>query len=168
MSGEINVISRTQQIIVDPASSSVAVINAGPPGPASGAIRELLYSQIVADVTVTALSAAAAQSIINPGNVTYDGSPVILEFIAAGVRPAATLNAQILMNLYDGNTDMGYLAQVMTPAASTMIVPVRGMRRLTPSAGAHNYNIRAWVSAGSGIISATPPFSPAFVRVTKT
>lgn len=33
MSGEINVISRTQQIIVDPASSSVAVINAGPIGP---------------------------------------------------------------------------------------------------------------------------------------
>lgn len=31
---EINVISRTQTIIVDPASSSVAVINAGPMGPA--------------------------------------------------------------------------------------------------------------------------------------
>jgi hypothetical protein len=33
MSGEINVISRTQQIIVDPVSSTVSVINAGPPGP---------------------------------------------------------------------------------------------------------------------------------------
>ncbi|MET0786497.1 MAG: hypothetical protein ABWY25_07325 [Paenisporosarcina sp.] len=36
MSGEINVISRTQHIIVEPASSSIAVINAGPPGPNTG------------------------------------------------------------------------------------------------------------------------------------
>jgi hypothetical protein len=36
MSGEINVISRTQRIIVDPVTSSVAVINAGPPGPNTG------------------------------------------------------------------------------------------------------------------------------------
>ena len=33
MSGEINVVSRTQHIIVDPASSAIAIINAGPPGP---------------------------------------------------------------------------------------------------------------------------------------
>lgn len=30
---EINVISRTQTIIVEPTSGSVSVINAGPPGP---------------------------------------------------------------------------------------------------------------------------------------
>ena len=33
MSGEINVISRTQIIYVDPTSGSVSVINAGPIGP---------------------------------------------------------------------------------------------------------------------------------------
>jgi hypothetical protein len=33
MSGEINVISRTQQVIVEPASSAVSIINAGPQGP---------------------------------------------------------------------------------------------------------------------------------------
>lgn len=33
MSGEINVISRTQTIIVDPASSAIAIVNAGPMGP---------------------------------------------------------------------------------------------------------------------------------------
>lgn len=37
MSGEINVISRTQQIIVEPVSASVSVINAGPPGPSGAA-----------------------------------------------------------------------------------------------------------------------------------
>jgi hypothetical protein len=33
MSGEINVVSRTQTIVVDPVSSSVSIINAGPAGP---------------------------------------------------------------------------------------------------------------------------------------
>ena len=33
MSEEINVISRTQTIVVDPASSAVSVISSGPPGP---------------------------------------------------------------------------------------------------------------------------------------
>lgn len=33
MSGEINVVNRTQTIKVDPASGSIAVINAGPAGP---------------------------------------------------------------------------------------------------------------------------------------
>ena len=33
MSSDINVISRTQHIIVDPASSAVVAINAGPIGP---------------------------------------------------------------------------------------------------------------------------------------
>lgn len=37
MSGEINVISRTQQIIVDPSSAAVSIINAGPQGPAGPA-----------------------------------------------------------------------------------------------------------------------------------
>jgi hypothetical protein len=33
MSGEINVISRTQIIVVEPVSGSVSIINAGPMGP---------------------------------------------------------------------------------------------------------------------------------------
>jgi hypothetical protein len=38
MSGEINVVSRTQIIVVEPVSKSVAIINAGPPGPNSNQI----------------------------------------------------------------------------------------------------------------------------------
>lgn len=34
MSGEINVISRTQTIVVEPSSGTVSVISAGPQGPA--------------------------------------------------------------------------------------------------------------------------------------
>jgi hypothetical protein len=34
MTDEINVVSRTQVIMVEPSSGTVSVINAGPPGPA--------------------------------------------------------------------------------------------------------------------------------------
>lgn len=37
MSGEINVLSRSQTIVVEPPSSAVSVINAGPAGPGGGA-----------------------------------------------------------------------------------------------------------------------------------
>lgn len=37
MSGEINVIQRTQYIIVEPSSSAVSIISAGPVGPAGPA-----------------------------------------------------------------------------------------------------------------------------------
>lgn len=38
MSHEINVISKTQIIVVEPSSSSVSIINAGPQGPAGSDI----------------------------------------------------------------------------------------------------------------------------------
>lgn len=38
MSGEINVVARTQIIIVEPVSKSISIINAGPQGPMSNRI----------------------------------------------------------------------------------------------------------------------------------
>lgn len=168
---DINIRSSTQHIIVDPASSSVAVINAGPPGPASGAPQEIKYQQITAPVDITATTAPTAQTVVTTGSITLDGSPVIVEFYSPAVRPGVTLNSQILMHLYDGSTDLGYIAQVMTPAASTMIAQVHAFRRLTPTPGNHNYTVKAWVSAGAGKIDAGAGgpslFSPAFLRITK-
>lgn len=64
MSGEINVISRTQQIIVDPASGSVAVINAGPQGP-GGPIGEVSTPQMN-----QAIDAALDTRGVPPGGTT--------------------------------------------------------------------------------------------------
>lgn len=52
---EINVISRTQQIIVDPASGSVAVINAGPIGP-TGAPGVISWTAARTIETVSAIA----------------------------------------------------------------------------------------------------------------
>jgi hypothetical protein len=61
MSGEINVISRTQQIVVDPASSSVAVINAGPIGP-GGPLSDWSKPILIEDVGVAAYSVTAGDA----------------------------------------------------------------------------------------------------------
>lgn len=46
MSQEINVISKTQIVVVDPISSSVSIINAGPQGPTSS-VESYIYPQTI-------------------------------------------------------------------------------------------------------------------------
>jgi hypothetical protein len=147
----------------------------GPQGPAGGGSQgqELLYSQITASINVVGTTAASATMIINPGNVTYDGTPIMLHFwtptIQIGGAPAA--NSQVLVELFDVNTDMGYIATVMNPVAGGYIsTPTSVFRRLTPTPGAHNYNIRAWNPGGIGLVAAGPgttAYPPAFLRITK-
>jgi len=61
---DINIRSSTQKIYVDPASSSVAVVNAGPQGP-GGPIGEVSTSQMD-----QAIAAALAVQGIPPGGLT--------------------------------------------------------------------------------------------------
>jgi hypothetical protein len=81
MSGEINVISRTQHIIVDSASSSISLINEGPPGP-SGPIGEV--------------STAAMNQAIDTALSTR------------GVPPGG-LTGQVLVKLSDADYDVGWV-----------------------------------------------------------
>ena len=80
---DINVRSSTQKIYVDPASSSVAVVNAGPIGPAgpggdgsypSGSV-EYAYAEMITNMDISAVSSATSQVVLNPGAVDYDGTP---------------------------------------------------------------------------------------------
>lgn len=148
----------------------------GPQGPAglAGAGAELLYSQITANIAMNSNTAATAIAVINPGNVTYDGTPILIHFFTPTVQiNAPNANNQILINLWDANTDLGYMVTVMNPVVTGYIsTPVSCHRRLTPTPGLHNYNIRAWASptiagliaAGTGAANGYPP---AFLRITK-
>lgn len=68
MSSDINVRSSTQKIFVDPASSSVAVVNAGPIGPGgpTGEVSTAAMNQAIS----TAIAAALATQGIPPGGTT--------------------------------------------------------------------------------------------------
>lgn len=60
---EINVISRTQQIIVDPASGSVALINAGPIGPTGApGVISWTATQTIETVSAVAYTIVAADA----------------------------------------------------------------------------------------------------------
>ena len=61
---EINVINRTQKIIVDPASSSVAIINAGPVGPGGpiGINPNWSTAQTIENVTAATYTVVAADA----------------------------------------------------------------------------------------------------------
>jgi hypothetical protein len=78
---QINVISRTQYIIVEPSSGSVSVINAGPVGP-GGPIGQV--------------STAAMNQAISAG------------LDAQGVPPGGT-TGQVLMKLSDNDYDVGWV-----------------------------------------------------------
>ena len=67
---EINVISATQHIIVDPASASVAIIQAGPAGP-GGPMGEVSTNQMD-----TAIDVALDSRGLPPGGLT---GPVLVK-----------------------------------------------------------------------------------------
>jgi hypothetical protein len=139
--------------------------------PITDAINPVAHVEITAHVAVSATTAAAGQKFLDAGPFTYDGGPILVEFYSSNVQCAA--NSQILVNLWDGNTDLGYFAQVIAGGAMLFGVPVLARRRLVPSAGAHTFNLRAWVTSAAGQISAgagTAPGqnAPAYLRITRT
>ena len=138
-----------------------------PAAPVPGA--ELAYNQITVQTNVTGLSEAAPSLLIEGTSRTYDGAAVIIEFYTSGAYMSAT--SQIVFNLWDGTTDIGRIAGVIN--ATGYLTPVHGRRRITPTAGTHNFRVVAWLplAAGSGMVfagsGAGAAYMPAFIRVTR-
>jgi hypothetical protein len=132
--------------------------------------HEFAYAEITASVSVTATTEATAQTIVTAPAITLDGSTiVIIEFFAPMARnPAA--NQTLQFALYEGSSSRSLLSQIFSTAGQ-IDTPVHLTRRITPSAGAHTYSIRAFVAAPSGIVFAGPATpgnnTSAFIRITK-
>lgn len=129
---------------------------------------ELIYGQLTTNVSVTATSAASPTLIMSTGSRNYDGSPVLIDaFIGAAQAPST---GSLVFSLWDGASDLGYFGIVGPPVSlQTML---RAARRLTPSAGSHDFRMYGWLSAaGTGLITANTGgpsnWCPAFIRVTK-
>lgn len=132
--------------------------------------QELAYSQAVAPVNVTATTAATANLIVEGVSLTYDGSPVIVEF-CCHVASAAGAGAQLVFALWDASTDLGLIGMLYAAAGAQLNAPVDVRRRITPTAGTHNYRIVGYATVGSGTAYAGPggasQWSPMYVRVTR-
>lgn len=146
---------------------SGAVAWALPPG------YEFDYVALTGNVAPTATTEGTANTVVTANAVTFDGSTVvIIEFFVPYARPDTAAAGRLLsFYLYDGASSIGRLGAMLTPAAAGDSKPVYLRHRLTPSAAAHTYSIRAAVNAGTGGINAGAGGStadmPGFIRITK-
>jgi hypothetical protein len=134
--------------------------------------HELAYTQSTATKLVTVGVEASADAVVIGPAVTYDGAtPVIVECFAPAVVPAAVAGANVMLWLYQDGVSIGRLATVQTPAAGVFIAPVHLTRRITPTAGSHQYTFAATVNGGNGNVFAGTgglgQYQPSFIRVTR-
>jgi hypothetical protein len=122
-------------------------------------------------LNITATTAATAQSWIVGNPVTLDGvTRVRIEcFIAL-----ATTNHDVVAELYDNGADVSRLIQIgYTPvgALNALAISTFGAAHIIPSAGSHQFEIRAWqdVGATSSFLNPTPfpfvLFAPSYYQV---
>jgi len=135
-------------------------------------LNEVAYTQFTSNVSITATTDATAQTVVSSGAITYENVPHLITFQAYEGRPdSGAVGRQLVFNLYDSTTDLGRLGLITTPAASNMDVPVHLERRITPTAASHTYQIKAWVSAGTGTVGAGAGGAgvalPGFIRVVR-
>jgi hypothetical protein len=136
-------------------------------------LKEVGYSQVTSDVTVTATSEATATAVVALGAITYEAVPHMIEFSAPDARPNTGAAGQnITFALFDSTTAVvGVWGRIATPAASGNLLPVRLGYRFTPTAASHTYNVKCWVSVTSGLVQAgaggSATHGPAWLRIVR-
>lgn len=138
------------------------------------ATNQLAYQEFTGSVSVTATTEATANTLVTAAAVTFDGSTKVnIEFFAPLIQPDdTTAGNAIFLVLYDGSTRIGQLASATSPStASALDVTVFAARQLTPSAATKTYSVRAYVSTGTGVVSAgaggAGAYMPGFIKITR-
>lgn len=131
-------------------------------------LKEVHYSEYTTDASITATTAATANTVIAGSAVTYEAVPHMVTFSAPFILPDTTATGrQVNIELYVDGATIGTLGQVRTPSATgNLYVPFERSRRYTPSAASHTIGIRAWVNAGTGTVGATG-FLAGFLRIVR-
>lgn len=138
--------------------------------------QQLDYAQITSGVTITSSTESSPTAIITGNSITYDGSPVIIEFFSPVIScpngvssqyPSAVISAWVdgvnIGRLINWSTGTGEGAQSW---------PAYGRLPYTPTAGAHTFKIQAFytsvsgwaVNAGTG---GSGNYVPAWMKVTR-
>lgn len=128
------------------------------------------YVEVTSDVTVSATTAATANTVITANAFTPDGASVYrIEF--GVVEATATAASTVVFHLYDGSTNLGRVATATQGSAASFAVPIYGSREFTPTNASHTYSIRAHrVTANwtlqAGVGGADVDF-PIWMRITR-
>jgi hypothetical protein len=134
---------------------------------------EFDYVEITVSVTISATTAATADTCITGNAVVYDGATrVCVEVYCPALVPAGSNSADVIVLLYDGATQVGIIGTVGSASTApgvfaTLLAP----RFLTPTAASHTYSVRAYRTVGNGTFSAgaggNDTYLPAYIRITK-
>lgn len=135
---------------------------------------EIAYAEVTSNVTVSATAEATPTDIISLGALSFDGSPIILEFYCANAAVAS--GTMILVaNLWDDTTDLERWFDVRGGNATTPGFPIYARRRIVPTAGTHTFKVRG--IKGGGLTDVTMfanagsagagTYSPIWMRATK-
>lgn len=135
---------------------------------------EIGYAQITANVNIASTTEATGTTIISPGAITFDGTPVYAEFFGHVLCDTNATGDVVVVSLFEGATQIGRLSVVVTPlTANQFSVPTIGRFKFTPTAAAHTYTVTAFATSTTG----TPAVSagaagtgvkvPAYVRFVK-
>lgn len=133
---------------------------------------EINYTQATASVTVASTTEATGTTILSPGAIVFDGTPVLLHFFCMRVNTNTVLGNGVTLSLFEGATQITRLGLMVTVAAQTQLAPWSLFYRFTPTAASHTYTLTAFSTnandaqfeCGSG---GTGAQSPMFVRFTK-
>lgn len=133
---------------------------------------QVSYTEFTSPVSVTATVVASSDTVVTAPALTGDGSQAyLIEFFASVAQPSNVAGRFMVAHLFDGSNEAGSLCQLTTPANAFMQAEMYGAVKITPSAAAHTYSIRAHVSAGTGTISAgtggAGNIVPGYVRISK-
>lgn len=112
-------------------------------------LAEVAYTEVTSDITVTATTVGTANQIIAAGSLTYEAVPHLITFHCARYTAPAQQTWHLLR---DGSTVLGTVGNTQASDAEPGLT---FMRRLTPTAAAHNYNIASYLGgAGTGTYKA--------------
>ena len=126
----------------------VDLASRGPEGKVGGE-HEMASVIGTADVSVTATAAASANTLLTLPSVTFDGATtVVLEFWSrAAIPPAGQFMA---IAFYQDGVQIGSNAAAIQGISS---FPAKVEARVTPTAGAKVFSVRAWNGAGTGTVA---------------
>jgi hypothetical protein len=137
---------------------------------ATGLSGLIAYAEITSPVTVSATVESSPDLVVTSGSLTYTAVPIKIEFSAYEVSSGATAASFTVLNLWDSSTDLGRIGLVgHASGAQPVSAAVNLIRYLTPSAGSHEYRIRAWRAVSNGTVQAgaggAGTADPAYIRV---
>jgi hypothetical protein len=133
---------------------------------------ELNYVQFTSDVTISATTAATANTIVTGGSISYDGATIALIEVFVPGCSSGDAGSEVVLTLYQDGVGIG-LFGAMTIDGNAIADAFYGVRRMTPSSGSHTYSLRGYrvnsnnnSSVQAGVGGAGVPL-PGFIRITK-